>query len=62
MAGTTGSKEKGRLPLIVMEMGNLSRGQEISGTMSNVVDNKKNDFILVSSLSAASHPTPWMSG
>ena len=34
MAGTTGSKEKGRLPLIVMEMGNLSRGQEIPGTMS----------------------------
>ena len=26
MAGTTGSKEKGRLPLIVVEMGNLSRG------------------------------------
>ena len=27
MAGTTSSKEKGRLPLIVVEMGNLSRGQ-----------------------------------
>ena len=34
MAGTTGSKEKGRLPLIVVEMANLSRGQEILGTMS----------------------------
>ena len=29
--GTTGSKERGRLPLVAMEMGNLSKGQEIPG-------------------------------
>ena len=31
---TTSSKEKGRIPLIVVEMGKLSRGQEITGMMS----------------------------
>ena len=44
MAGTTGSKEKGRLPLIVMEMGNLSRGQEIPGTMSLMLLIKEKSF------------------
>ena len=32
--GTTGSKERGRLPLIEVEMGNLSRGQGIPSMMN----------------------------
>ena len=32
MVGKTGCKGKGRLPLIVVEMGNISRDQEIQGT------------------------------
>ena len=54
--GTKGSKEKGRLPLIVVEMGNLSMGQEIPGTVSLMLLIIRNEYILVSSLSVTSPP------
>ena len=61
--GTTGSKEKGRLPLIVVEMGNFSIGQEIPGTMSLMllIIRKMNIFLYLPSLLHLL-PTPWMSG
>ena len=63
MAGTTASKEKGRLPLIVVEMGNLSRGQEIPQTMSLMllIIREMNLLLYLPSLLHI-HPTPWMSG
>ena len=62
MVGTTGSKEKGRLPLIVVEMGNLSRGQEIPDTMSLMllIIREMNLFLYLPSLLHLL-PTPWMS-
>ena len=61
--GTIGSKEKGRLPLIVVEMGNLSRGQEISSTMSLLllIIREMNLFLYLTSLLHLL-VTPWMSG
>ena len=63
MAGTTGSKEKGRLPLIIVEIGNLSRGQEIPGTMSLMllIIREMILFLYVPSLLHL-HPSPWMYG
>ena len=60
--GLTCSKEKGRLPLIIVEMGNLSRGQGIPGTMSPMllIIRKMNIFLYLPSL-VHLHPTPWMS-
>ena len=59
--GTTSSKEKGRLPLIVVEIGNLSRGQEIPGTMSlMLIIREMNLFLYLPSLLHLL-PTPWMS-
>ena len=63
MVGTTGSKEKGRLPLIIVEMGNLSKGQEIPGTMSLMllIIREMNLFLYLPSLLHL-HTTPWMFG
>ena len=62
MVGATSSKEKGRLPLIVVEMGNLSRGQEIPGTMSLMllIIREMNLFLYLPSLLHLL-PTPWIS-
>ena len=60
--GTTGSKERGRLPLVIMEMGNLSKGQEIVGmrNLMLLMIRKTNSFFCLPSLLHL-HPTPWMS-
>ena len=62
MEGAISSKEKGRLPLIVVEMGNLSGGQEIPGTMSLMllIIREMNLFLYLPSLLHLL-PTPWMS-
>ena len=60
--GTTCSKEKGRLPLIEMgmEMVNLSRGQEIPGTVNLMLLIRKMNILLY--LPSLLHllPTPWI--
>ena len=60
--GTPGSKERGRLPL-AMEMGNLSKGQEIPGmrNLMLLMIKEMNSFLYLPSLLHL-HPTPWMSG
>ena len=63
MAGKMGSMEEGRLPLIVVEMGNLSRGKDITGTITLMllIIREMNLFLYLPSLLHL-HPTPWMSG
>ena len=61
--GTTSSKERGRLPLVAMEIGNLSKGQEIP-SMRNLMllmIKEMNSFLYLPSLLHL-HPTLWMSG
>ena len=60
--GTTGSKERGRLPLVTMEMGNLSKGQEIPGmrNLMLLMIKEMNSFLYLPSLLHL-HSTLWMS-
>ena len=59
--GTTGSKGRGRHPLV--EMGNLSKGQEIPGMRNQMLlmIRKMNSFLYLPSLSHL-QLTLWMSG
>ena len=58
--GTTGSREKGRLP--PAEMINLSKGQETPGMRNQMLLIKEmNTFLYLPSLLHL-HPTLWMSG
>ena len=58
--GTTGSKERGRLPLV--EMGNLTKGREIPGmrNLMLLMTNEMNSFLYLPSLLHL-HLTLWMS-
>ena len=60
--GTTCSKERGRLPLIEVEMGNLSRDKRIPGMMNlMLLIGKMNIFLYLPSLLHLL-PTPWTIG
>ena len=61
--GTIGSMERGRLPLVAMGMGNLSKGIEIPGmrNLMLLMIKEMNSFLYLPSLLHL-HPTLGMSG